>query len=134
MRFPIAVLKPYDPIIYVYSCENDFRKTSEEILKQNPWDKCKIIDSNGEQYSVLNVKKIRSRGIYGWHPLLKGKSILIEFKFSEGEKVDIDTFKKNIICRFEKDNNFWKATWSINELKNTVTTAKNFKELILLFQ
>jgi hypothetical protein len=132
LNYPIICLGEKDSMIYLYSNYLDMRKTSEELL--GIWNNFKLIDSQGLEYKVLEVKKTGLRGIFGWHPLLKGKSIYVDYVFSEGIKVDFNKLKYELINRVEKSKQFWKEAWSIKELRKAINEAKTFEELIVLFR
>jgi hypothetical protein len=132
LKYPIICLSKKNHMIYLYSNYSDMRKTSEDLL--GIWSDVKIIDSQGLEFKINEVKKTGLRGIFGWNPLLKGKSIYVDFVFSDGKNVDFVTLKNEIINRVEKTKQFWKEAWSIKELKNAINEAKTFEELISLFR
>lgn len=132
LKYPVICLSEKDYMIYLYSNYSDMRRTSEDLL--GIWNDVKIIDSQGLEFKINEVIKTGLRGIFGWHPLLKGKSIYVDFVFSDGKNVDLVKLKNELINRVEKTKQFWKEAWSIKELKNAINEAKTFKEIITLFR
>lgn len=134
MQFPVAVLKKNDPIIYVYEDYETMRKTSEELLKQNIWQNCELVDSRGKKYYVSDVKKVGLRGLWGWHPLLKGKSIWVDFIFSEEGEISIENLKEVVLSKIDKKKSFWESAWDINDLKAKIKNSVTIKEIIKILQ
>lgn len=134
MQFPVAVLKKNDPIIYVYEDYETMRKTSEKLLKQNIWQNCELVDSQGKKYNVSDVKKVGLRGLWGWHPLLKGKSIWVDFTFSDEEEISIEIFKEVVLSKIDKKKSFWESVWDINDLKAKINNSVTIKEIIKILQ
>ena len=134
MDFPIAILEENDPIIYVYKDDKTLRKTSEELLKEGVWHNCEIIDSIGRRFSILEVKKIGLRGLFGWVPALKGKSIWVDFNFSELRRVELDEFKLLVINKLGQNPDFWEKGWDVEELKEEIRNSISFKEVIELLR
>jgi hypothetical protein len=132
LKFPVICLSKKNHMIYLYSDYSDMRRTSENLL--SVWNDVKIIDSQGLEFKVDEVRKAGLRGIFGWHPLLKGKSIYADFIFSDGKNVDFSELRNELINRVEKTKEFWKEAWSIKELKNAINEAKTFEELIIIFR
>jgi hypothetical protein len=134
MEYPIAIFKQNDPLIYIYLSEESLSKTSQELFERKFWEDTKIIDSAGCQYLITNVIKKGLRGIFGWHPLLKGKSIKVEFTFSEVEPVNFYEFQNEVKQQVSKAMYFWENAWDIKELIRQIESSKSFNELINLLK
>jgi hypothetical protein len=133
MEYPILIIKKSDPMIYIYKDYDSMRKTSEELFEENIWKDAEIYDANSQKYYVIDEKKVGLRGLWGWNPLLKGKSIWVDFTFSDGITFDLEKLKEELILKIKKKKQYWEASWDIEELIEKVKTESNFKKIILFF-
>jgi hypothetical protein len=139
MKYPIIALKKNDSLIYHLESENYLLITTEKLLKQNVFLNSNLIDSDGFNYNIRNAKKISYIGFFGLNPLLKNwwndREIKIELEFEpEVKQIDITILKQILTEKVEKSKWFWRASWDIKDLKNAITNAQNYEELIMLFK
>ena len=90
------ILTKYDAMIYIYRDSKSLTTTSEELVKNNVWSNCEIIDSQGYLYEILDVKTVGSTGLWGWNPLIKGRGVRVAFNFSPAQHLALDEIKQRI--------------------------------------
>lgn len=133
MKFPITIFDEKDPMVYSFPDEKSLKKSSEELFAKNVWKSYRFIDSDGYEYSVLDVRRAGTRGFMGWNPLLKGKQIWVEFDLSERKSIDVDVFKSILLNRVSLSESFWEESYDIDELKEEIRQSHDFETLIKFF-
>jgi|GEM_PF-2380044 hypothetical protein len=135
LNYPIIVLPKKDNMIYVFFKENDFRSTSEELLKTIDYPNLDIIDSFGQIFKIIRAFKVKYLGLWGFNPLLKGRQILIDFEFyPEVNQILLNDFKLILINRIEKNRRTWQSGGTIIELKKAISISSSFYEIANLLK
>ncbi|MGX5691518.1 hypothetical protein [Arcticibacter tournemirensis] len=135
LNYPVIVLSRKDDMVYVYFNDKDLKSTSEELLKKLDYTNLDLIDRVGHKYKINKAFKVKYLGLWGFNPLLKGRQILIDFKYDpEVQCVSLDDFKDEIVKRLEKKKRFWEASWDVEELKQKVSHCPSFSGIAELLK
>lgn len=130
LKYPVFVFQKNDDMVYVFFNERDLKSTNTLIFKDFDYKNVIHIDSFGSRYKIKNVFKVKYLGLWGFHPFLKGKQILVDFEYElEAEKVLLTDFKKEIIQRIERSKRIWQSGWDIDLLKKAVAESISFEEI-----
>jgi hypothetical protein len=136
LAFPIMVFVEGEAMIYALPKSNEIKRTSEEVLKQGRFFKMLIIDSSGISYRVKEVIKISYRGLWGYHPLFKGRLITVDIEVSPtGENYGFGSLKEKVLEILKNTRNpFLIEEWGGRKAAvNRVNSTDNMASLISLF-
>ncbi|MBC7401107.1 MAG: hypothetical protein H7289_14300 [Mucilaginibacter sp.] len=133
--YPVIVFSNNDNMIYVYFNERKLKSTSEALLKKIDYKKLELFDASGHQYKITEAFKVKFLGLWGFNPILKGRQILIDFKYDPViEDISFEDFKRNIVIRLENNKRFWESGWDIEELKQKIYETTTFIEIAELLK
>lgn len=109
------------------------RKASNRSLES--WVDCDgfldkiLIDSNGDRFKIVNVKKL---GV-SWYPLdnffSKDKIVNVEFEYEQLESITLPEMKVFLCTYIDEHPRYFGAKYIRDELKENVQNAKSTKEL-----
>lgn len=128
--FPIIRIFNKEEIIYGCTNQHDYSRC--DITYLSNFKNAIVIDSKGIYYLIENAKKIGwGYLLWGYHPLMKGRAIKIEFQYAEIKQLQYEEFK-SIIVENLKGNDNWYANSKKSILK-ALDDGKPFKEIIEMF-
>ncbi|GAB4034630.1 hypothetical protein [Spirosoma jeollabukense] len=132
--FPVISFYEGRSMIYYFDSKKEFHYTSEEILKKGLFKNVQLIDSNGQGHKIQAVEKTGYRGLWGFHPLLKGTSIKVKYTLEKTKQYAFEEIKQFI---FEKLNVrgsriLWGRTRKV--LLDRLEAASTIKELLAVVE
>lgn len=130
--FPIIGILKGDNIIY--SCTNIIDYLKCDITYLDKFKDSIVIDSTGTYFKIEKTERTGwGTWMWGYHPLMKGRSIKIRFTYSEIRKLDWVEFKEIIADKLTRDVD---STWYANDPKiilKQLEKPDSFKRVIELF-
>jgi len=132
MKYPVIAFLDGDKNVY------SFEKKDAEICLIDLiriFDKAIFFDSDLKKHFVENAVKVSWAYIFGYHPLLKGRSAKIKFRINQSEKVSVSDVKNELISKLDNgvEKGFWYSKKDIPGLKEKVNEATDFNSLARLF-
>lgn len=127
MKYPVLAFKN-DKLLYGFRTEKDLRRTSRELLASGVFKSVFLIDSNGDKFTILNVKEVGwANDFWGYSLLKKGRQILVDFELQFEKELLVNEFKNFVLMRLEKEN------YADHELRNNIMHGPSYKAIIDLF-
>lgn len=116
--------------IAAYSSEYSLSLYSELFIDNGNLDYAKIIDSNGNLFSVFNVNKIKNKNILPKYFVRYSKRIVqVNFKLDFIEKLDVAQMKEHIINHI-KSNQKLLTNYQEIGLIQMIKGVDNYMEII----
>lgn len=131
MKYPIIQILENDKNIYAES--NTPAKADISLLPI--FNNSIILDADGFKYVVKCAYKLRWMYFFGFHPLMKGRTVQIGYEFSEEGKIDLLGFKNFLTSKLSLgvEKKFWYKQKDIPELIKRINGAQNYKQIIDIF-
>ena len=131
MKYPIIHLFENDKNIYAQTKGPEYASVS----LFHTFNNSVILDSQGYKYKVRGIRRIGWANIWGYHPLMKGRTAKIEYEFSEREQISLDVFKYLVVERLSAGINpgFWYAKKDIPLLIDKVGKSLDYKLVVECF-
>lgn len=128
--FPIISFYEDRNMIYYFDSKKQFNYTSEEILKKGVFKNSQLIDSIGQWYKIQSVEKTGYRGLWGFHPLLKGTSIKVKYTLEKTKLYDFEEIKQFILETINVHSS--RILWGRTKqgLLDKLSAATTIKELL----
>lgn len=132
MKYPVIAILNRDKNIYCFDRDHAEVCSSDLV---NIFEKAIFFDSNLTKHTIHNAEKVSWAYFFGYHPLLKGRSIKIKFNIKHSELVSISDIKDKLISRLEMgvEKGFWYSKKDIPSLKDKVRKSKDFQSLVKVF-
>ena len=133
MNFPVVTLLKSDKLIYAAPDEKELKKASIDLI--DIFKDAIFIDSIGIRYLVAKAYKIGWATIlWGYNPLIKGRTAKIDFEIKTQSQVSLEDFKIVLIERMEqKYSEHLYFDLKKEDMLIKISSSNNFKELIELF-
>ena len=132
MKYPIVAFLDRDKNIYSFD-KKDSEICSIDLIEK--FNNAVFYDSDLNKHLISNAEKISWAYFYGYHPLLKGRSVKIRFKIDRSEKVSLKDVKNALILKLENgvEPGFWYSKKDIPKLTENVHNAHDFNSLVKIF-
>lgn len=114
---------------------NNQLSISYDFFKKNDIAKWALYDVIGNEYSVVNVVKVRWSGLFGFNPLYKGRGVVVRLVLKEEQRKSLDEMK-SLLYKFIIKNPSCLGTGkftSDREIKSHIMRAISFKSLYEIF-
>ncbi|MCC6835050.1 MAG: hypothetical protein IT213_08680 [Cytophagales bacterium] len=119
----------------VYGIVNDQKMKTASLSLLNVFTDSLVVDSLGNQIKIKNAYKTGwGTIIWGFHPLIKGRLVKVDFSINDSSKISLADFKEVIIERLQKKypKQFYFFS-SKEKLLEKVAQALSYREVIELF-
>jgi hypothetical protein len=133
-KFPIIQIIEGDSVIYGCTNTNDYYKCDINYIPK--YKNSTVVDSNGTMFKITSAKKSKwGTLLWGYHPWLKGRVVVVDFEYELPQKLDWAEFKHILIERLSKKVN---PIWYPNSIKKIEqrlesSNSESFQEIIELF-
>lgn len=135
MKLPVIHLLKKDQNIYAFNNEKQLKTCGIKSLKI--FEGSEIIDSEGTRTFVTKAYQTGwGTWFWGFNPLLKERTISIDFEIKGRRQTSIEDLKTLLIERIHSSKQYAKHMYfdlEKDELIALVTAAKSFQQLIELF-
>jgi hypothetical protein len=130
MIFPVLTFSRPNVIEFAKD-EDRLTRCNRLGLKNGYYNNLKVIDSDGNCFSVSQANKVGTIGpLWGFNLFLEQQlRVRLEFKNSI-ERITLEDFKVKILNAFDKNKYYWESGGNIDDLKRIVRGSKSHGEII----
>ena len=129
LKYPVLALS--GPTIFVRRDVEHLVTCGEAALANGYFSGLRLIDSELNEYSVLNVVKVGNVGLFGgWRPFYASRKIRVDLTLGIARRVSLDDAKDSVIATMNQDREFWESAGDLEDQAAEIRALDSFADLV----
>ena len=129
LRFPVLALS--GPTIFVRRDTEHLLTCGEAALTNGYFSQLRLIDSDLNEYPVLDVAKVANVGLFGgWRPFYASRKIRVNLTLGTAQRISLDDAKDSVIATMNQDREFWESAGDLEDQAVEIRALDSFAELV----
>lgn len=130
--FPLIQIITRDSIIYGFDNQSEYEKCDVSLVDR--YVGSIVIDPKGQIFQIDRAERIRwGTWMLGYHPLMKGRSVILRFHYNKTCKCEWTEFTELISERLRQPHDSKLYPNSAKVILKRLEESRNFREIIELF-